>query len=101
MTKSGDHVLQSVRKTREIVKKNNNDNSTKRGLNVDVKAIREGFGLSQTAFAKRFGLNASTLREWESGRRIPEMAARILLLVIKYRPDVVEKTLSLSKVMIP
>lgn len=61
---------------------------------VDVRAIRAGLGLSQTAFARRFGFSPATLREWEQGRRQPEAAARVLLLVIASRPEVVDEVLA-------
>ncbi len=34
---------------------------------VDVRAIRTGLGLSQTAFASRFGFSPGAVREWEQG----------------------------------
>ncbi len=57
---------------------------------VDVSAIRDGLKLTQTAFARRFGFSQAAVREWEQGRRQPEAAARVLLLVIARNPDVVE-----------
>jgi len=61
---------------------------------VDVRAIRETTGMSQTQFARRFGFSASAVREWEQGRRRPEAAARTLLLVIASRPEVVAEVLA-------
>jgi putative transcriptional regulator len=61
---------------------------------VDVRAIRAQTGLSQTQFAKRFGFSPASVREWEQGRRRPEAAARILLLVIASRPEVVDEVLA-------
>jgi putative transcriptional regulator len=66
---------------------------TKRHL--DVKALRAGLGLSQSVFARRFGFNLATLRQWEQGRRYPDGPARILLRVIALNPDVVEQAISL------
>ena len=60
---------------------------------VDVRAIRDRTGLSQTGFARRFGFSAGTVREWEQGRRQPEAAARVLLLVIASHPEVVDEVL--------
>jgi putative transcriptional regulator len=65
---------------------------------VDVRAIRAGTGLSQTQFARRFGFSAAAVREWEQGRRQPEAAARVLLLVIASHPDVVDEVLETSGV---
>lgn len=36
-----------------------------------LKSLREGEGLSQTAFAKRLGLSVQNLCDLEKGRRIP------------------------------
>lgn len=60
---------------------------------VDVKAIREGMGLSQARFASAFGLSLYTLRNWEQGRRQPDPAARAYLKVISAAPGVVRKAL--------
>ncbi|WP_174247290.1 NadS family protein [Acidisphaera sp. L21] len=61
---------------------------------VDVRAIRDQLGLSQAAFARRFGFSAATVREWEQGRRQPEAAARVLLLIIASKPEVVDEVLA-------
>ena len=61
---------------------------------VDVRAIRASTGLSQAAFANRFGFSVGAVREWEQGRRQPEAAARVLLLVIASRPEVVDEVLA-------
>jgi putative transcriptional regulator len=53
--------------------------------------------MSQTEFARRFGLSGSAVREWEQGRRQPEAAARTLLLVIAGRPEVVAEVLAAMK----
>ncbi len=60
---------------------------------VDVRAIREGLGLSQAAFARRFGFSLGAVREWEQGRRQPEAAARVLLLVIARSPETVDEAI--------
>jgi putative transcriptional regulator len=59
----------------------------------DVRAIRTGLKLSQPAFARRFGFTVSAVREWEQGRRQPEAAARVLLLVIAHNPEAVDAAL--------
>lgn len=64
-----------------------------RPATVDVRAIRTRTGLSQMSFARRFGFSVSAVREWEQGRRQPEAAARVLLLVIASRPEVVDEVL--------
>lgn len=60
---------------------------------VDVKAIRTKLGMTQEAFAARFGFNINTLRHWEQGIRQPESPARAYLLVIERAPKAVLKAL--------
>ncbi len=61
---------------------------------VDVKAIRERSGLTQTQFARRYGISARSLQEWEQSRRQPEGAVRAYLTVIDRNPRAVQAALS-------
>ena len=49
--------------------------------------------MSQAKFAKSFGLELSTVQNWEHGRRRPEGAARVLLRVIEREPEAVQRAL--------
>ena len=60
---------------------------------IDVKATRQQLGLSQAAFAAKFGFQPATLRNWEQGRTYPDGPARVLLAVIAKHPDAVEDAL--------
>jgi putative transcriptional regulator len=60
---------------------------------IDVKAMRRKLGLSQTAFAKRYGFNPARIRDWEQGRSSPDGAVRAYLLVIKKEPEAVARAL--------
>lgn len=60
----------------------------------DLRAIRRKLGLSQAAFAKRFGFSVRTVQEWEQGRALPDRPARILLSVIEKSPKVVERAVA-------
>jgi putative transcriptional regulator len=60
----------------------------------DVRAIRERLGLSRPAFAERFGLAVSAVRDWEQGLRRPDPAARVLLMVIGRSPEVVAQAVA-------
>jgi putative transcriptional regulator len=60
---------------------------------VDVKAIRNGLGMTQREFAGRFGFSLGTLRNWERGHRRPEGSARAFLTVIAKRPEAVIEAL--------
>jgi DNA-binding transcriptional regulator YiaG len=63
---------------------------------VNVREVREQFGLSQTDFAVRFGFETNTVQNWEQGRNPPDLAAQLLLKAIEIiiRPDVVEAALT-------
>ena len=63
---------------------------------VDVKAIRTKLGLTQQAFAGRFGFSINTLRHWEQGKRQPEGPTRAYLLVIERVPHAVQKALRIA-----
>jgi putative transcriptional regulator len=51
-------------------------------------------GLSQSAFANRFGLSVHALRNWEQGKRQPDPAARAYLKVIEKAREVVSRVLA-------
>ena len=61
---------------------------------VDVKAVRRKVGLSQAKFAVQFGFSIDAVRNWEQGRRQPDVAARAFLMVIDREPDAVRRALS-------
>lgn len=60
---------------------------------IDVRAARKRLGLTQAAFAAKFGFQPATLRNWEQGRTRPDGPARVLLAVIDRHPDAVEDAL--------
>lgn len=61
---------------------------------IDVKAIRERFGLSQSGFARQFGFQLDAVQNWEQGRRRPVGAARAFLKVIEREPEAVRRALA-------
>ncbi len=63
---------------------------------VDVKAIRAKLGMTQQAFAARFGFSINTLRHWEPGKREPEGPTRAYLLVIERAPNAVQEALRIA-----
>ena len=60
---------------------------------VDIKAIRERFSISQLAFATLIGVSTRTLQNWEQGRRHPMGPARALLKIAAKHPKLVMKAL--------
>ena len=56
-------------------------------LPLDIKQLRNDFGLTQEQFAALLGISVRTLRNWEQGRRVPEGPARVLLHVAAKHPE--------------
>src|SRR3954454_10011718 len=54
-----------------------------------VARLRRRLRISQVAFAERYRIPLSTLRQWEQGVREPDGAARLLLRVVEAPPDLV------------
>jgi putative transcriptional regulator len=61
-----------------------------------IRAIRKKAAGSAKQFEQKFGIPASTINNWEQGRRKPDPASRLLLRVIDAAPDLVEKVASKS-----
>jgi putative transcriptional regulator len=61
---------------------------------ADVRALRTRLGLSQEAFATRFGFSVDAIRQYESHRRVPTGPARTLLRIIAREPDAVIRALA-------
>jgi len=61
---------------------------------LNVKAIRQKLGKSQSQFALMIGVSVATLQNWEQGRRRPEGPACALLKVAAHDPDAVAKALA-------
>jgi putative transcriptional regulator len=59
---------------------------------ADAKAIREGLGMSQTAFSRAFGIPVKTLQYWEQRLHNPDRIASAYLWTIEEFPDQVRET---------
>ncbi len=95
MSKLGSRLIRAAREGRAIARGEAHPATYRLHVpvDVDVRKIRKSLKLSQTQFAARFGLPASTIRDWEQHRRKPEGAARVLLQVIKREPEAVSRAL--------
>ena len=97
MTKLGERLIRSVKEARAIAR---GEAEPARIFTppavLDVAAIRKKTGLSQDLFASRSGFSASSVRDWEQGRRNPEAAARTLLLVIERDRAAVDRALAMN-----
>jgi DNA-binding transcriptional regulator YiaG len=60
---------------------------------VDVKAIREQFGMSQSQMALFLMISLRTWQKWEQGKRKPGGAVHTLLRVMQNEPKAVQRAL--------
>lgn len=60
---------------------------------IDVKALRARLGLTQDAFAARYGFSVGTVRDWEQGRTVPEPSSRAYLKAIGKVPEEIARAL--------
>lgn len=67
----------------------------------DVRRLRERLGLSQAAFAARYGFSVAAIRQYETHRRRPTGPIRTLLRVIAAEPDAVTRALAQSRPLSP
>lgn len=61
---------------------------------TDVAAVRQGLGLTQAAFAAKFGFSLASVRDWEQRRRRPDRSARLLLKLVEREPEAVARVLA-------
>lgn len=61
---------------------------------VDVKAIRRRYRMTQEQFARKFGFSKGRIRDWEQGRTSIDAPSRVLLTIIDKEPEAVERALS-------
>jgi DNA-binding transcriptional regulator YiaG len=64
---------------------------TRRVDGSHVAALRKRLHLTQEQFAGRFGLEVSTVRNWEQKRSALDGPAALLVKVMEYDPEVVER----------
>lgn len=62
-----------------------------------ARRVRQTLGLSQDAFAERYGIPVATLRDWEQGRRDPDTAAVSYLTAIAADPEAVARALATGR----
>ena len=95
MSKAGERLIAGMREAVEIMHGKADPETFRVHIpaSIDVRAIRNKLGVSQSEFAMRYGFPLETLRKWEQGRRQPTGAAKTLLIVIDKRPDAVAAAL--------
>lgn len=64
----------------------------------NVRLLRRKLNLTQEQFAHTFQLSLGAVRDWEQGRNQPDHAARALLRVIEFSPELVQQALQSTAV---
>jgi putative transcriptional regulator len=82
-----DELLDSVKEAGGIVRGEVVASRVFSGEEINVKAVRERTGLSQTKFALTIGISVRTLQNWEQGHRQPQGPARALLTIFQNDPE--------------
>lgn len=89
-----EELVKSVRQAGAIAR---GERAPSRTFTVDppaIKALRSRTKLSQPDFAALLGVEVSTLRNWEQGRREPTGPAKALLRAIQNDPEHVLRALT-------
>ena len=96
MSKAGKRILRSARQALAFAegRAKPKDYGVHIPDEIDVRAIRTKAGLSQSAFARHFGVSTRTVQDWEQGRRVPSGPARGFLRVIEREPKAVRRALA-------
>jgi putative transcriptional regulator len=87
-------LLESVREGMAILRGEGTPSRVFVAENPDVAGIRAHSQLSRQEFARRIGVSARTVRDWEEGKRSPRGPARVLLEVAARHPDAVRDVLN-------
>ncbi len=59
-----------------------------------IQAIRKNMNLSQSVFAKLLNVSASSVRQWEQGKRKPSGSTKVLLELLEKSPHLLDYRLS-------
>ena len=93
MSKGGESILRGAREALAYARGADEGFIAHVPAHVDVRSVRRRLGLSQAKFAARFGFALDAVRNWEQGRRHPDVAARAFLTVIDREPEAVKRAL--------
>ena len=88
-----DELVQSLKQAKAISQGKAKASRRFKIESTDVKAIREGVGLTQDEFAKLIRVSIKTLQNWEQHRRQPTGPAAALLKIVSTSPKLALQSL--------
>ncbi|MGH7885000.1 MAG: helix-turn-helix domain-containing protein [Thermodesulfobacteriota bacterium] len=96
MTKAGKRIIAGAKQALAYIEgdKTKGRSHKIRETEINVKAIRQALKLTQIAFAEKYAFSLSSVKQWETNKRIPEGPTKAYLKVIEAHPKIVEKTLN-------
>ena len=86
-------LLESVQQAGDIAAGRRRASRAFKVASTDIKSLRTQTRLSQPDFAALLGVEVSTLRNWEQGRRFPEGPALALLRIAARHPRILRENL--------
>jgi putative transcriptional regulator len=96
INKAGSRILQGAREALAFARGDADASAYRIHVpkDVDVRALRNRFKMTQYQFAHHFGFTPARVRDWEQGRSKPDGAVRAYLMVIAREPKAVERALA-------
>ncbi len=61
-----------------------------------IKTIREKTNLSQSVFARLLNVSASSIRQWEQGKRRPTGSTKVLLDILDKEPHILDYRMKIN-----
>ncbi len=86
-------ILQSLQEAKDIANGKMPPSRRFEVLPIDVKAVREQVGLSQSDFARLMQVSIKPLQNWEQESRTPTGPAAALLKIVFTAPELALKAL--------
>lgn len=95
MTKSGKRIIDGAGQALDYTKGDKTQGRAHRIRNkeINVKAIRLSLKLTQKAFAEKYLFSLSSVKQWETNKRVPKGPAKVYLRIIETYPNIVDKVL--------
>jgi putative transcriptional regulator len=90
---AGQRIIASAKEALTFAQGDDNGCVVHASKAMDAVRIRKKIKMSQSQFAKYFGVSVRTVQEWEQGRAVPSGAARVFLTVIDREPEAVHRAL--------
>ncbi len=96
MTKSGKRIIAGAWQALDYIKGDKTQGRAHgiRNKEINVKAIRLSLNLPQKAFAEKYAFSLSSVKQWETNKRVPKGPAKVYLRIIETSPKIVDRVLA-------